>query len=478
MALKRVGQGGHRWFGLWALWGVMQLTVTSNAAAMVSSTADAVASPPLGEERLPNLEQTNLEQQVQQTRQIIDQISSPKDQLTLILQLVDTLSRGATGSPPALPDAEASLDGLLRDAADSARQQPPEARTEAWLAIAERSIALGRRTEALNALAQASSHIDTLESPLTQAQQLQHIAAQLADLLEPSRAMAALQQAEGLLTQPLSSAQQAAILTSLAIQYADLGQQAKGAALLAQAQTLTDLEDPPSSPPSAPKPSTPLVPQLWDGSVGLQGNLFSGESSRGVIALNADVDRQWERTALDLGLQLTYNIDDDVDDPDQFSARFTADAQHYIARNWQYFVNSSVASDDLENLQLRATLFNGVGVTLLRSGDRELGLRTGVGVRYENFEEESSDFNSPSLSVGLTYRDRLLDLVQVRQSLDFDAPFGDVSDYLFRSQTSLRIPISDRWSFDQGLRLTLSGESAPDNPGLLLNLQTGLRYQF
>ncbi|MGB3613106.1 MAG: DUF481 domain-containing protein [Elainellaceae cyanobacterium] len=440
---------------------------------MPLATAASPASRPVVEANA-----SDLELQVQQARQIIDQLPSVEEQLPLVLQLVDVLSRMATVSPSAL------LNDLLDHAAEMAQQQPPEAQTDTWLAIADRHIALKRRPETLEALAQALDHIDAIASPLAQAQRLQHIAAKLADLLEPSRAMMALQQAEELLPS-LPAAQQPTMLTALAIQYTDLGQQDKSAALLTQAQVLAQMpvqraenaEEPPTA-SVAVEPSRPLSSQPWDGSVGLLGSLFSGESSRGVIALNADVDRQWERTALDLGLQLTYNVDDEVDDPDQFSARFTAEAQHYIARSWQYFVNSSIASDDLENLQLRATLFNGVGVTLLRSGDREVGLRTGVGLRYENFEEESSDLNSPSLSVGLTYRDRLLDLVQVRQSLDFDAPFGDVSDYLFRSQTSLRIPISDRWSFDQGLRLTLSGESAPDNPGLLLNFQTGLRYQF
>ena len=72
--------------------------------------------------------------------------------------------------------------------------------------------------------------------------------------------------------------------------------------------------------------------------------------------------------------------------------------------------------DDLENLQLRATLFNGLGIRLLRSENRELGLRTGLGIRYENFEEEGPDINSPSLSVGLTYRDRLFDAIRLQQS--------------------------------------------------------------
>ncbi|MEO0409372.1 MAG: DUF481 domain-containing protein, partial [Cyanobacteria bacterium P01_A01_bin.135] len=409
---------------------------------------------------------------------LIEQIPDLGDRLASLLQLVDILTPASASSAP-----DPAVITLMAQAEDLVPQQPPPTQAEWWLAIAERYLTLGQPEAALKALTEAEAAVAMLKTPFVKAQHLQAIAAHRADLLQPSQAIAALEQASALVSE-LPSPQASLLLTTLALQYADLGQHQESAALLARADLLL-AQAPQEAPQEAPViddietlPPTPLTPQPWDGSVGLLGNLFSGESSRGVISLTADADRQWGRTAADFGLQLTYNIDDDEDDPDQFSVRFDADAEHYLEDNWQYFIDGSVASDDLENLQLRATLFNGVGIRLLRSEDQELGIRTGVGIRYENFEDEGPDVNPPSLTLGFTYRDRLFELVQLQQSLDFDAPLGDVEDYLFRSETNLRIPISERWSFDQGLRLTLSGESAPDNPGLLLNLQTGLRYQF
>ena len=422
---------------------------------------------------------------LQRSRRIIDQVPN-SDRLPLLLQLVDTqrANTSSTDASSAAPDA--ALAALLAEASRIVPQQPAATQAESWLAIAERYMRLGLEPAALDALTQAEAAVAALEAPLIQAQQLQAIAARRADLLQPSQAVAALNQARNLVPQ-IPAPQASILLTALALQYADLGQTEVSNALLAQAEALVlvaqaeteDLDNAAQDgPPPVPAPATPLTPQPWEGTVGLLGSLFAGESSRGVVSLTAEADRQWERTAADFGLQLTYNIDDDENDPDQFSIRFNAEAEHYLQDNWQYFVDSSIVSDDLENLQLRATLFNGVGIRLLRREDRELGIRTGLGIRYENFEAEGPDVNPPSLSFGITYRDRLFDLVRLQQSLNFDTPLGDVEDYLFRSETSLRIPISTRWSFDQGLRLTLSGERAPNNPGLLMDLQTGLRYRF
>ncbi|MGF1535133.1 MAG: DUF481 domain-containing protein [Elainellaceae cyanobacterium] len=466
------------------LMGVVGAAAASLPLTIVAQASSAPPPPDSAPAEFTLADAVNgLEPFVQEARQVIQQLTSLSDRLSLTLQLVDVVSReDITPSSSALPKNNRDLGlALLAEASDLAEQQPPEDQAAAWLAIAERYTALNQQPEAIAALSEASSRVESLREPLDRAERLQQIAAHLADLLQPSQAMAALMQAEALLLAQPPSEQRTAVLASLALQYADLGQQSRGNALITQAQAQMEEMQAQSPTSSGQVPSstrTPLTPQPWDGSVGLLGSLFSGESSRGVIALSANADRQWSRTALDLGLQLTYNIDDDVDDPDQLSTRFTLDAAHYFAENWQYFIDGSLVSDDLENLELRASLFNGIGATLLRSGDRELGVRTGIGARFENFEEEGADFNSPSLSVGLTYQDQVLDLVRIQQSLNLDAPFGDFSDYLLRSQTSLRIPISDRWSFDQGLRLTLSGERAPDNPGLLLNLQTGLRYQF
>lgn len=323
------------------------------------------------------------------------------------------------------------------------------------------------------AAAIAPDLISSSREPLQRAEQLAAIARFYADRLQPAQAATLLTAADEVARTASPSEQQAILLSTLAIQFEDLGQHDRATALMAESQTVwaaTQVDAPPDS---------ILEPTPWSGSVGLASSIFSGERTRGIATFSAGAERQWSRDALDLALSLTYDFDRDREDTDEFSGQILADGLHYFSDDLQYFVNASATSDNLENLNLRARLATGVGFNIWRAASaRRLDLRVGVSARYENFVDENTEFNPISSSLGLNYQDTWFGTLRLKQSLIFDVPLDDASDYLFQSQTDLGIPISDRWSFNNTARLTLSGDPAEDNPGLLFNLQTGLRYEF
>ncbi|MGB3491912.1 MAG: DUF481 domain-containing protein [Elainellaceae cyanobacterium] len=375
-------------------------------------------------------------------------------------------------------------DRYLRAALELIPQIESESeQVSALLAIADLYAKYGEQEAVLIPLAAAEQLAETTIEPLLRAQLWMAIATRYADLLQPAQAGTALTMAQQSIEAAELSESQAIALAQLAIQSADLGQTDAVAGLVAQSQEiLTALAEDRSIANDANESevaSSGLTPRPWSGSFGLQSSVFSGDRTRGVVTLSGTAERQWRQHFLDLSLRLTYNFDGARDDADLFSGEWVADSLHYGSEDVQFFVNSSVASDNLENLNLRARLAAGASFTIWQvASDRRLDLQTGLSARYENFEDQDDEFTPVSASLGLNYQDIWFSTLRFKQSFTFDVPIAESNNILFQSQTDLGIPISDRWSFNNSARLTLSGNPGNDNPPLLFNLQTGLQYAF
>lgn len=357
--------------------------------------------------------------------------------------------------------------------------------SSAHLAIADRYAASDQPEAAQMQLEAAAQLAENVADPLQRGKQWMAIASRYANLLQPAASGAALDKAQQAITAAPPSSQQAIALSQLAIQFADLGQSQTAATLVIQSQrmlTAVEAGDEPrqnEQASQAVETASGFTPRPWNGTVGLQSSLFSGDRTRGGVTLSGNAERQWRRHFLDLSLRLAYDFDNGRDDPDLFSGQGIIDSLHYGSEAVQLFVNSSVASDNLENLNLRARLATGANFRVLQdTSDRRLDLRAGVSARYESFEDQGDEFNPVSASLGINYQDIWFRALRLKQALTVDIPLNESENLLFQSQTDLGIPISDRWSVNNSARLTLSGDPADDNPPLLFNLQTGLQYAF
>lgn len=402
---------------------------------------------------------------VQDALDLVHDIGTPSDQVTFLLlsaRYAQTHGRAE------------EVQGYLNAAIQRANEVDSEtAQINLLLPIAEFMAENEQTDSALTLIQQSEAIASTMSDPFAQADAYQAIASLYADLLQPSSAAAALALALAAIEEAPPTEAQSLVLATLALQFANLGHPETANMLIATSQsTLTTARANEEIP-------SPLEPEPWSGNLGLLSNVFSGERTRGIVTLSGGAERQWEHNAFEFSARLTYDFDPDRDDADEIGGQLLTDGIHYFSDDIQYFVNSSVESDNLENLNLRARLSTGIGLNLWEAGsDRRLDLRLGIGARFENFVDEDSTFNPVNATVGLNYQDKWFRILSFKQSLTFDVPVDEASDYLFQAQTELGIPISDRWSFNNTARLTLSGEPADSNPGLLFNLQTGLRYEF
>ncbi|MGJ3246559.1 MAG: DUF481 domain-containing protein [Elainellaceae cyanobacterium] len=403
---------------------------------------------------------------LQQTIDLATTVEDEQDRVRLLLDVVQQYA-DLELRDPAVELLSQILDLTLN--LDNA-----QAKSSSLLAISKQYGDLGQTVSALEIADSAFEAALDIGSSQSRAIALIDVAARYADLLEPARAAEALSHATTAADRVQDRDDRAALWADLALQYADVGQYDQSSQLLARSQqAIAEARDADENP-------TPLDPRPWDGNIGLAGNVFSGERTRGVFTLLAGAERRWARDAFKVGVRVAYDFDEGrADDETNISGQFTLEERHYFSPRWQYFVNSQVASDNFENLNLRATLTTGLGINLWRaSSDERLDLQLGVGARYENFRDDGDDFNPISANVGLDYQDILLNDLRLNQTFSVGVPLDDAADYLIQSQTNLRIPIADNWSFDNLVRLTFSGEPGPDNPNLIFNLQTGIRYDF
>lgn len=267
------------------------------------------------------------------------------------------------------------------------------------------------------------------------------------------------------------------LLSAIALKLAELGQTDRAAAILAETQETIALDQIPEEPQLFP-----FQPIPWTGRVGLSSNFFSGNKTTSIASFSFGLERKWPTNEFDLGLSLTNDFDDSRVDPqadNQFKGGLDAEYRHHATARWQYFINSGVRRDELDNINVRSSIYTGPGINLWRApGSRTFDMQLGLGVRFEDSNRRSNDFDAPVAQYRLRYKDVFFDSLRLRQFLTFELPVGDTADYYIESSTDLAVPITGGWSFTNFLRLRYAGQPTLGNPNLRVDLKTGLEYKF
>lgn len=411
----------------------------------------------------------------------------------LLTHIENPWANGSPGYTPLQPttvaapesDPEVNLpaatppDALQQAVAVAQALTNPEAKAMVLRDLARQYGALGQPDQAIALLAEATTAVGAIAPGPSQAMLLSDLAATYGHLGQPDLGLDLLATAVTAANGVADVQTRASLLTQLALQYGTLGQPDQATQLLSQSQAMLLAAAAPPTAPAEPMPLTPLQPTPWQGGLSLSGRLFSGDKATTVVVLSSDLRRRWARDEVTVATRVSYDFDSSRDDSTEFSGQLTNEYGRYLTDRLRYFISTGLLSDDIENLNLLVNLNTGVGVNLWRGeGDRTLDARAGLGLRYENFRDEAEDFDLLTTELGLRYVNRIFDSLTLTQAFTVGFPLADAADYRLDSQTTVAIPISDSWSFNNSLRLRYSAEPAPDNPNLLLNLESGLRYQF
>lgn len=231
--------------------------------------------------------------------------------------------------------------------------------------------------------------------------------------------------------------------------------------------------------------STPLFPfetTGWEGQVGLGAAFFSGDKITSETTFNFALERQWPTDEVDFRVSFTNDYDDSrvpPEDNHQIKGQIDAEYRHHATERYQYFISSLVRRDEPDGIDVRTNLYTGPGINIWRAGpDRSFDMQFGLGIRYEDSNRRRDDLDFPVAQYRMRYKDVYFDFLTLRQFFTFELPFDDWDDYYIESSTTLKIPIIQRWSFNNNLILRYASNPSLDNPNLRVNFVTGIEYQF
>ncbi len=370
-----------------------------------------------------------------------------------------------------------SLD-FLSDALDVANTlEDTASKARVFSQIALKYAELDRRDRAEEILSEAVAVADTIEDNTVKARVLGELAIATAEIGNEQAAADLLDRALEVAGELSDSAEKAGLFSELALYYDRLGASDVSAQLLSQSQDIAIAAATPE-----PEVSFPLEPTGWDGNIGLAATLSSGATTTSVATLSAGVERQWPTDELTAAVSLTNNFDDSRDETtgkSQFQGTLGGQYIHHTSARYQYFVSSQVRRDELNNINLEASLFAGPGINLWRRGpDRTLDMQLGLGVRYENSDIEEDDFDAPVAQYRIRYEDIYFNVLDFGQSLAIELPVTNAGDYNVESTTTFGIPLIRGWSFSNSLVIRYAAEPIADNPNLRFDVLTGIQYDF
>jgi len=340
--------------------------------------------------------------------------------------------------------------------------------------IAERYSQIGQQEIALDVLSQALEIAETIEDAEGKAKVLISIAFKYASLEQISLANEVFALALEATDAIEDANQKAALLTEMALKYADIGQYELSSRLLSASQDVIAAA-------SAPPVLFPFEPTPWQGGLGFNLNLSSDKNTTSVGSLTATLERVWPRNEFDAAFSFTNDFDSsrETDDESRFIGNFRTEYRHHFNANWQYFISNLVRRDDNDGIDIRTNLYTGPGLNIWRGGpDRSFDMQLGFGIRYEESNRRTDDLDFPVLQYRIGYQNILFDSLKLRQFLIFELPVRDTEDYYIESLTTLSVPISEGWSFENSVNLRYSAIPTLDNPNFRVKLQTGLRYEF
>jgi putative salt-induced outer membrane protein YdiY len=373
------------------------------------------------------------------------------------------------------PENPARTAEILGEALEAANNiEDAQTRANFFSEIAERYSQIGRVEIALDVLSQALEIAETIEDAEGKARVLISIAFQYASWEQISLANEVFALAIEATDAIEDANKKAALLTEIALKYADIGQYELSSQLLSASEDLIVAA-------SAPPVLFPFEPTPWQGGLGFNLNLSSDQNTTSLGTLTATLERVWPRNEFDAALSFTNDFDStrQTDDESRFIGNFRTEYRHHFNANWQYFISNLVRRDDNDGIDIRTNLYTGPGLNIWRAGpDRSFDMQLGFGIRYEESNRRTDDFDFPVLQYRIGYKNILFENLKLRQFLIFELPVADTEDYYIESSTTLSVPISEGWSFDNSVNLRYSAIPTLDNPNFRVKLQTGLRYEF
>ncbi|TCO77708.1 DUF481 domain-containing protein [Chromatocurvus halotolerans] len=196
----------------------------------------------------------------------------------------------------------------------------------------------------------------------------------------------------------------------------------------------------------------------WRGksNVGLNATTGNSDTTRFHVDAEGTLENDVDRYIA--GVDFNRGSDNDITSVDNWTAYGSYD--HFFSDRMFWNNSLSFKRNTLQELDLRSAI--GTGVSYQFFDDSMLRLSTTAGLSYvrEEFDVQSSE-EFVALQLGVDYEHRWFDWLRFFHSLQTLTSFESVDDFVLRTRTGLRYPISD--NFVASLQVNVDFDNTPSD---------------
>lgn len=352
--------------------------------------------------------------------------------------------------------------------------------------IALKYIELGRIKEAEEILAKSWQITNILKDQTVQVNLLTNIAKQYAQIGQLDKAQEILELTVKIANSVEDKLTQGQLLLAIALTYQSINLEDSSATLISQGQTLIKEA-------SQPVAEYPFQEERAEFRLGFAGSIYSFRETTASLGTNTNYYKQWSEADLLINGRVSVSFDSGRTNnkyrPNSFANlvyRSYFNQKLHLFTDLFFVTNEELfaSRNESDDLTIIASSVVGVGLNLWRgeTPKESLDIQFGFGPRYEydfiDFEKRR-DRLDPILSLVFSGRRLKIGRANINQLFGIFPSLRDSENLIMTSNTTLSIPITERWSFTNQLFFRYRNQTIfEDNPKWNFYFTTGLDFKF
>ncbi len=187
------------------------------------------------------------------------------------------------------------------------------------------------------------------------------------------------------------------------------------------------------------------VPSLWSGSLSVGGQLQRGNTDTADLRIEVNAKRTAPREELQLRFYSDYGETDGETDTNKVFGQ--AKLKLFRTERRYVFGVTNMEYDEMENLDLRAQGFGGLGRIFIDKESTNVLGEIGAGLTGEFFDNDGDEETlEASLWLNAEWRQGLFERLEFYQALTLQPSLGDFGDFRLRSESTIAAPLGAGWA--------------------------------
>ena len=217
----------------------------------------------------------------------------------------------------------------------------------------------------------------------------------------------------------------------------------------------------------------------WKHAIGFDLTGASGNTDSFGLGIRLDSKLGNRMREYDFYLSYLNSTKKDVTIVDETTIGVDYDSRFFEELSW--YAKTDLENDRLEKVDLRATAALGLKYSWIEAKNYKTSVRGGAAFRFEELGSDSvENLSEPALDFGLEHSQKIRDFLFLESDLSYIPNIDDFSDFLFRKDTALVLPLDKKqdWKIRSGLAGTYNSTPVPGKEEMDLKYYLRLVYDF